>query len=139
MTSLNRNFACESQKVTVQERPTHHHERVILSSSEYTMSDLVRWSVVIVAIVIAVLCIAGYVFAPKGDNQTYLVHLVQRTNSKCLAILDYTDARIMLFTVGFPADVTDGRWAITYLAQLHPLIEPRSSKLRPDIVHGDSF
>jgi hypothetical protein len=29
------------------------------------------WSVVFVAIVIGVLCVAGYVFAPKGDNQTY--------------------------------------------------------------------
>jgi hypothetical protein len=25
-----------------------------------------------VAIVIAVLCVAGYVFAPKGDNQTFV-------------------------------------------------------------------
>lgn len=30
-----------------------------------------RWSVIFVAIVIAILCLAGYVFAPKGDNQTY--------------------------------------------------------------------
>jgi hypothetical protein len=35
-----------------------------------------RWSVVFVAIVIAILCLAGYVFAPKGDNQTYSTHTV---------------------------------------------------------------
>ena len=34
-----------------------------------------RWSVVFVAIVIAILCLAGYVFAPKGDNQTYVPEL----------------------------------------------------------------
>ena len=33
----------------------------------------------------------------------------------------------------------NGRWAITYLAQLNPLIEPRASKLRPDIVHGETL
>jgi ATP synthase subunit H len=37
------------------------------------------------------------------------------------------------------AQEANGRWAITYLAQLHPLIEPRASKLRPDIVHGETF
>ena len=36
-----------------------------------------RWSVVFVAIVIAILCLAGYVFAPKGDNQTYSTHTVR--------------------------------------------------------------
>jgi hypothetical protein len=67
-----------------------------------------------------------------------------------MAILDYPDTHIMLFIVSDPSNVvgtwgsecrlTVGiRWAITFLAQLHPLIEPRSSKLRPDIIHGDTF
>lgn len=41
--------------------------------SGYDESETVAdcsWSVVFVAIVIAVLCVAGYLFAPKGDNQT---------------------------------------------------------------------
>ena len=33
----------------------------------------ISWSVIFVAIVIAVLCLGGYVFAPKGDNQTYII------------------------------------------------------------------
>ena len=35
-----------------------------------------RWTVVFVAIVIAILSVAGYIFAPKGDNQTYLSSLI---------------------------------------------------------------
>ena len=57
-----------------------------------------------------------------------------------LAVFDHPDTRLLLSTV-LPSNVslTDYRWAITYLAQLHPLIEPRASKLRPDIIHGDSL
>jgi hypothetical protein len=43
-----------------------------------------RWSVVFVAIVIAILCLAGYFFAPKGDNQTYSTHTVPWCTSTAL-------------------------------------------------------
>ena len=38
------------------------------------------------AIVIAVLCVGGYVFAPKGDNQTYRL-----STSKGLTRTEYGD------------------------------------------------
>jgi len=37
----------------------------------FPLTSMPSWSVIFVAIVIAVLCVAGYVFAPKGDNQTF--------------------------------------------------------------------
>jgi hypothetical protein len=92
-----------------------------------------------VAIVIAVLCVGGFVFAPKGDNQTYPNVQVFELILQSLAVLNYPSNRILLSSVDLPQEKTDNRWAITYLAQLHPLIEPRASKLRPDIIHGDSL
>jgi hypothetical protein len=40
------------------------------------VADECRWIIIFVAIVIGALCIGGYVFAPKGDNQTYFVHVL---------------------------------------------------------------
>ena len=47
------------------------HGRVCISF-KCNVTDSGSWSVVFVAIIIGVLCVAGYVFAPKGDNQTYI-------------------------------------------------------------------
>ncbi|GAO50708.1 hypothetical protein G7K_4829-t1 [Saitoella complicata NRRL Y-17804] len=69
------------------------------------------WIIVLVAIVVAVASVAAYVFAPKGDNQS-----VWRST----LIL----SMVSMYLV----------WAITYLAQLHPLIQPRRSDLRPEMV-----
>jgi hypothetical protein len=52
----------------------HHHDEWVPRPCAHlfiTDTNIVSWSVVFVAIVIAILCLAGYVFAPKGDNQTY--------------------------------------------------------------------
>ncbi|KAK7423780.1 H(+)-transporting V0 sector ATPase subunit e [Neonectria magnoliae] len=56
---------------------------------------------------IAVLCAASWFFAPKGENQ------VLWRSSLILAIVS---CYLM--------------WALTFLAQLNPLIQPRRSDLR---------
>jgi len=53
------------------------------------------------------LSLAVYVLTPKGPNQTV-----------------YRSSFILSFSCMFLM------WAITYLAQLHPLIEPRRADLR---------
>ncbi|KAI8370529.1 ATPase, V0 complex, subunit E1/e2 [Radiomyces spectabilis] len=51
---------------------------------------------------------AAYVLTPKGNNQTLI---------RTIIIMSITCCYLM--------------WAITYLAQLHPLINPRRVGLRP--------
>ncbi|KAI8146055.1 ATPase, V0 complex, subunit E1/e2 [Fennellomyces sp. T-0311] len=53
---------------------------------------------------------AGYVLTPKGDNQTVIRTIIIMTLACCYL-----------------------SWAITYLAQLHPLIFPKKTGLRPHL------
>ncbi|KAM0358503.1 hypothetical protein ACHAP4_004478 [Fusarium culmorum] len=59
--------------------------------------------------VIAVLCVASWFFVPKGENQ-----VLWRSS----AILAIVSCYLM--------------WAITFLAQLHPLIAPRKGGIREE-------
>ncbi|QUC16721.1 uncharacterized protein UV8b_00962 [Ustilaginoidea virens] len=59
--------------------------------------------------IIVALCVASWFFAPKGENQVLW--------RSCL-ILSIVSCYLM--------------WAITFLAQLHPLIRPKRSDLRED-------
>ncbi|KAL2153224.1 hypothetical protein VTH82DRAFT_4379 [Thermothelomyces myriococcoides] len=70
------------------------------------------WSVIIGLVVCVALSIAGWSFAPKGENQ-----VLWRSS----IILSIASCYLM--------------WAITFLAQLHPLIEPRRSDLRAEYIH----
>jgi len=71
------------------------------------------WTIIIVLILAVAACALSYVFAPKGENQT-----VWRSS----LILAFSAMYIM--------------WALTVLAQLHPLIVPRRADLRPE-KHGE--
>ncbi|KAF8420719.1 putative vacuolar ATP synthase subunit E [Tirmania nivea] len=64
-------------------------------------------------ILVSALCLIAYIFAPKGENQT-----VWRSS----IILALSAMYIM--------------WALTILAQLHPLVVPRRNDLRPE-KHGE--
>jgi hypothetical protein len=57
-----------------------------------------------VAIVIAVLCVAGYVFAPKGDNQTYVTpsDKVELIWIQSMAVFNNPDTGIVLPVVRSP-------------------------------------
>ncbi|AOW07415.1 ATPase, V0 complex, subunit E1/e2 [Yarrowia lipolytica] len=72
------------------------------------------WTVIIVLALVVGLCFGAWVFAPKGDNQT-----VWRSS----LIL----AMAMMYLM----------WAITYLAQLHPLVRPTRSDLRPEFAEHE--
>ncbi|KAI9494646.1 ATPase, V0 complex, subunit E1/e2 [Zychaea mexicana] len=63
---------------------------------------------VFIAVVIA--SAAGYVLTPKGDNQTVIRTIIIMTLACCYM-----------------------SWAITYLAQLHPLIVPKKTGMRPHL------
>ncbi|RPA83630.1 hypothetical protein BJ508DRAFT_413306 [Ascobolus immersus RN42] len=67
------------------------------------------WSVIHGLIVVILLGVASYFFAPKGENQT-------------------------IWRFGFLLTLasTYMMWALTLLAQLHPLVQPLRSDLRPE-------
>lgn len=66
------------------------------------------WTVVFNGVLVIILSVLAWVFAPKQD----------RTVWRSSIILFLAMAYLM--------------WAITYLAQLHPLVVPRRSDLRPE-------
>ncbi|XTI85223.1 ATPase, V0 complex, subunit E1/e2 [Cenococcum geophilum] len=67
------------------------------------------WSLIIGLVFIIVFCVVSWFAAPKGENQT-----VWRST----LILSAVACFLM--------------WAITFLAQWHPLIVPRRLDLRPE-------
>ncbi|EEU34172.1 uncharacterized protein NECHADRAFT_50214, partial [Fusarium vanettenii 77-13-4] len=67
------------------------------------------YAVFIGLVVIAALCVASWLLAPKGENQ------VLWRSSLILAIVS---CYLM--------------WAITFMAQLHPLIAPRRTGIREE-------
>ncbi|PWW73502.1 hypothetical protein C7212DRAFT_219912, partial [Tuber magnatum] len=71
------------------------------------------WNIFIGLFVVVALSAVVWVFAPKGENQT-----IWRSS----LILTFAACYIM--------------WAITFMAQLHPLVMPRRSDLRPE-AHSD--
>ncbi|KAJ9201356.1 hypothetical protein DTO166G4_8759 [Paecilomyces variotii] len=67
------------------------------------------WSVIIGLIIVVLASLAAWLFSPKGDNQTLW---------RSSLILAFAACYIM--------------WAITFLAQWHPLIAPKRADIRPD-------
>ncbi|KAL1590393.1 hypothetical protein WHR41_00834 [Cladosporium halotolerans] len=78
------------------------------------------WSLLVSVIFIAAFCAVAWFASPKGENQT-----VWRST----LILSAWSCWLM--------------WAITFLAQWHPLIQPQRGDLRPEYnggpVKGESF
>ncbi|KAF2721412.1 hypothetical protein K431DRAFT_312488 [Polychaeton citri CBS 116435] len=71
------------------------------------------WSILVSIIVIAVFSVVSWFASPKGENQT-----VWRST----LILSAWSCWLM--------------WAITFLAQWHPLIQPERNDLRPQYING---
>ncbi|KAG0133486.1 ATPase, V0 complex, subunit E1/e2 [Tuber indicum] len=71
------------------------------------------WSIFVGLFVVIALSAVVWVFAPRGENQT-----IWRSS----LILTFAACYIM--------------WAITFMAQLHPLVMPKRSNLRPE-AHSD--
>ncbi|KAL4931279.1 ATPase, V0 complex, subunit E1/e2 [Aspergillus undulatus] len=66
------------------------------------------WSLIIGLIIVVAAAVAAWVFSPKGDNQTLW---------RSTLILSLASCYLM--------------WAITFLAQWHPLIAPKRADIRP--------
>ncbi|KAL2830180.1 ATPase, V0 complex, subunit E1/e2 [Aspergillus pseudoustus] len=69
------------------------------------------WSLLIGLIVVVAAGVAAWLFSPKGENQTLW---------RSTLILSLASCYLM--------------WAITFLAQWHPLISPKRADIRPDRV-----
>ncbi|SGY82249.1 BQ5605_C009g05555 [Microbotryum silenes-dioicae] len=78
------------------------------------------WLIIWVGLILAGLAAGGFISVPKGENQ-----VVIRTSILLVVTCCY------LMQVHTPSSA----WAITYLAQLNPLIRPRRSDLR--LQHSD--
>ncbi|KIN08423.1 hypothetical protein OIDMADRAFT_187816 [Oidiodendron maius Zn] len=65
------------------------------------------WSIFIGLIIVILACLAAWFLSPKGETQT---------TWRSSLILSFTSCYLM--------------WAITFLAQLHPLIHPQRTDLK---------
>ncbi|KAH6673694.1 ATPase, V0 complex, subunit E1/e2 [Tricladium varicosporioides] len=72
------------------------------------------WSIIIGLVVVVLACLAGWFLSPKGETQT-----IWRSS----LILSFASCYIM--------------WAITFMAQWHPLIVPRRGGLREHAIHDN--
>jgi len=70
------------------------------------------FSIVVGAVVVAVMCVLAWFLSPKGENQT---------TWRSSLIIAFISCYLM--------------WAITFLAQLNPLIAPKRSDWRAEFVH----
>ncbi|KAK4629013.1 V-type proton ATPase subunit e [Fulvia fulva] len=67
------------------------------------------WSLIISIIVVALIGVAAWLFSPKGENQAVWRSTIILATASCWLM-----------------------WAITFLAQWHPLINPERKDLRPE-------
>ncbi|KAL3418340.1 ATP synthase subunit H [Phlyctema vagabunda] len=74
------------------------------------------WAIFIGLLVVVIASIAAWFLAPKGETQT---------TWRSSLILSFASCYIM--------------WAITFLAQLHPLIVPRRGDMRAELAHEHSM
>ncbi|EAQ88085.1 ATPase, V0 complex, subunit E1/e2 [Chaetomium tenue] len=70
------------------------------------------WSVIIGFVIVVAMALAAWFFSPKGENQVLWRSSIILSIASCFLM-----------------------WAVTFLAQLHPLIEPRRSDLRKEYIH----
>ena len=91
-----------------------------------------RYAVFIGLVVIAALCVASWFLAPKGENQvSVLVSAALRSPSPYdLLTLDYH--RLWRSSLILAIVSCYLMWAITFMAQLHPLIAPRRTGIREE-------
>lgn len=103
------------------------------------------WSVLIGLVVVIAMCVAAWFFSPKGENQVYVcpsalafflpppfLESPIHTHKSPLGKKPYSLWRSSLILSIVSCFLM---WAITFLSQLHPLIEPRRSDLRKEYVH----
>ncbi|KAF5009183.1 hypothetical protein FDECE_4584 [Fusarium decemcellulare] len=105
------------------------------------------YAVFIGLVVIAALCALSWFLAPKGENQVSVPHLppsahprIPRPNTRDrfslrhlqLDMLTLDNHRLWRSSLILAIVSCYLMWAITFLAQLHPLIAPRRSGIREE-------
>lgn len=87
---------------------------IIYIHKEHTMAN--GWSLIISIIVVAAIGLAAWFLSPKGENQTVWRSTIILSTASCWLM-----------------------WAITFLAQWHPLIVPERSDLRMEVEPPQRF
>ncbi|KAK4499462.1 hypothetical protein PRZ48_009977 [Zasmidium cellare] len=73
----------------------------------------IRWSILISIVVVVAIALGAWFFSPKGENQAVWRSTIILSAASCWLM-----------------------WAITFLAQWHPLIAPERKDLRPEFNQG---
>lgn len=121
----------------------------MLTKSSTLFPPLSRWSIFVGLFVIAAMCVAAWFLSPKGENQVLVLHhsdlgtqgstpsrlSVLWLFATLTALLSLTFGRLWRSSLILAFVCCYLMWAITFLAQLHPLIEPKRSDLREKFVH----
>ena len=94
-----------------------------------------RWSIIIGLVIVVGMSVASWFFAPKGENQVYVPSPSPRGGFRRKQELRLTWDRLWRSSLILSFVSCYAMWAITLLAQLHPLIEPRRSDLRAAFLH----
>ncbi|RDI86972.1 hypothetical protein Vi05172_g3205 [Venturia inaequalis] len=111
------------------------------------------WSLIIGFVIIALFSVGSWFLSPKGENQTYVPRPLPQSQSY-LYHRTRVASQILFLALRVQrvahANVTNRvwrsslilsawscflMWAITFLAQWHPLITPINNSLRPEYVH----
>ncbi|KAK0370701.1 hypothetical protein CLIM01_11945 [Colletotrichum limetticola] len=74
----------------------------------------------------------AWFLSPKGDTQMYNYYSMRHCDRNTQLTIFYSIWRSSLLLALACCYLM---WAITFLAQLHPLIEPKRSNLRESAVH----
>ncbi|KAF7682307.1 hydrogen ion transmembrane transporter [Alternaria burnsii] len=111
------------------------------------------WAPIIGLIVTVIFCGAAWFLAPKGENQTYVHNIPSPKSTPTPTKPSLRTKSSLELPLANPEDRSAGRtvwrstlvlsaaamyimWAITFLAQLHPLISPIRGDLRPEYNGG---
>lgn len=100
---------------------------------QLTHATVARYSIFVGLAVIVVLCAASWFLAPKGQNQVFVVPVPTPSPPTGVPL---TTATCRLWRSSLILSIVSCflMWAITFLAQLNPLIVPKRSDLREEFL-----
>ncbi|KAL9531691.1 V-type proton ATPase subunit [Sphaerulina musiva] len=93
------------------------------------------WSLIISIIVVAAIGLAAWFLSPKGENQTYAIPFLCMAGARS----NVHKSSVWRSTIILSTASCWLMWAITFLAQWHPLIVPERSDLRMEVEPPQRF